>query len=132
MATLLDNLLDLSDFAWQRLRARLEGLTDAEYLWTPVQDSWTVRPGDDGSYVADWAPLPPEPSPFTSIAWRVTHLIDILQAERTATWFGQKPEPQDGAPGVPGTAADASRALEHAYDVWRRRLAAVSADSLGH
>ncbi|MFG1704239.1 hypothetical protein ACFLIM_13700 [Nonomuraea sp. M3C6] len=38
MATLLDNLLDLSDFAWQRLRTRLEGLTDEEYLWETATD----------------------------------------------------------------------------------------------
>ncbi|MEV1171556.1 DinB family protein [Nonomuraea sp. NPDC049784] len=130
MTTLLGNLVDLSDFAWQRLRNRLEGLTDEEYLWEPVSECWTVCRGEDGSYEADGARLPPEPPPFTTLAWRVTHLIDVLQAERTATWFGHRPSPQDGLPGVPGSAADALRALEHAYDVWRRRLAGLSEDDL--
>ncbi|MFB9629202.1 DinB family protein [Nonomuraea helvata] len=130
MATLLDNLVDLSDFAWQRLRNRLEGLTDEEYLWEPVPECWTIRPCADGSYEADGARLPPDPPPFTTVAWRVTHLIDVLQAERTATWFGHRPSPQDGPPGVPGAAADALRALEHAYAVWRGRLAGLSGDDL--
>ncbi|MCX4460088.1 hypothetical protein OG585_54530 (plasmid) [Streptomyces sp. NBC_01340] len=26
-----------------QLRARLEGLTDDEYFWSPVQDAWSVR-----------------------------------------------------------------------------------------
>ncbi|WP_138957448.1 hypothetical protein [Streptomyces sp. YIM 121038] len=27
-----------------QLRARLEGLTDDEYFWSPVPDAWSVRP----------------------------------------------------------------------------------------
>ncbi|QFY07545.1 hypothetical protein GBF35_13395 [Nonomuraea phyllanthi] len=130
MASLLDNLVDLSDFAWQRLRTRLDGLTDDEYLWEPVPECWTVRAGEGGAMTADGARLPPEPPPFTTIAWRVTHLIDVLQAERTATWFGQRPAPEDGVPGVPGVAAEALRALEHAYEVWRGRLAALGEGDL--
>ncbi|MGZ8745120.1 MAG: hypothetical protein ACXWXO_19570 [Nocardioides sp.] len=45
------SLIDQLDFHWQRLlRPRFEGLTDAEYLWEPVPESWTVRPrlGEEG------------------------------------------------------------------------------------
>lgn len=128
MTKLHQNLLDLSDFAWQRLRPRVEGLTDEEYFWEPVPDCWSVRKTADGSFQPDQHPIPPDPPPFTTLAWRITHIIDILQAERTATWFGHKPRPEDGDPPVPGSAAEAVSALDHAYEVWRRRLAALSQD----
>ncbi|MFC0625125.1 DinB family protein [Kribbella deserti] len=128
MTKLKENLLDLSDFAWQRLRPRVEGITDEEYFWEPFAGCWSVRKTPDGSFRADDDPIPPDPPPFTTLAWRITHIIDILQEERTATWFGHKPGADDGEPPVPGSAAEAVQALEHAYDVWRGRLAAVSQD----
>jgi hypothetical protein len=127
--TTTQSLLDLSDFAWQRLRDRLGGLTDEEYFWEPFDGCWTVRATDDG-FVADWDRIPPEPPPFTTLAWRVAHIVDVLQAERTATWFGQEPAADDGTPPVPGSVADAIDALDHAYAVWRRRLAALTQDDL--
>ncbi len=36
-----------------RLFARLEGLTDAEYLWEPVGNSLSIRPGDGGIFRVD-------------------------------------------------------------------------------
>jgi hypothetical protein len=127
MTTLLQNLLDLSDFAWQRLRARVDGLTDEEYFWEPFGDCWTIRK-IDGEYVADSSRIPPTPAPFTTPAWRITHIVDILQAERTATWFGL--EPTDEPPSVPGSAADALAALDRAYEIWRGRLASLSQEDL--
>ncbi|NIK59431.1 DinB family protein [Kribbella shirazensis] len=127
MTTLSQNLLDLSDFAWQRLRQRVEGLTDDEYLWEPFDGCWTVRKTDD-RYVADGSRIPPAPAPFTTLAWRITHIVDVLQAERTATWFGHTAT--DDKPGVPGSAAAALEALDHAYEIWRRRLAALSQQDL--
>ncbi|WP_432874478.1 DinB family protein [Kribbella sp. CA-245084] len=129
MTTLSQNLLDLSDFAWQRLRDRVQGLTDDEYFWEPFDGCWSVRKTEDG-YVPDGSRIPPEPAPFTTLAWRITHIVDILQEDRTATWFGSQVAPADGQPPVPGSAADALTALDHAYDVWRRRLAALSQDVL--
>jgi hypothetical protein len=33
------------EFHWNhQLRARLDGLTDDEYFWSPVPDTWSVRP----------------------------------------------------------------------------------------
>lgn len=129
MTTTLENLLDLSDFAWQRLRDRVAGLTDEEYFWEPFEGCWTVRKTDSG-FAADWAWIPPEPAPFTTLAWRITHIVDILQEDRTATWLGHQPADDDGQPPVPASAAEAVTALQHAYDVWRRRLAAFSQDDL--
>jgi hypothetical protein len=115
-----DDLLDLADFAHQRLRARLTGLTDEEYLWQPAPDCWTVRPAGDGTFRADGAALPPEPAPLTTIAWRLSHVIDLLAADRNATWLGRTPT---GAPaGTPGRAEDAIAQLEQAYASFRGHL----------
>ncbi|MFC6160397.1 DinB family protein [Kribbella jiaozuonensis] len=129
MTTLSQDLLDLSDFAWQRLRDRVEGLTDDEYLWEPFEGCWSIRKTETG-YVADGSPFAPEPAPFTTLAWRITHIVDILQEDRTATWFGHQPLAEDGQPPVPASAADALAALDHAYAVWRGRLAALSPEDL--
>jgi hypothetical protein len=129
MTTLQQNLLDLSDFAWQRLRDRIGGLTDEEYFWEPFDGCWTVRKTETG-YVPDGSPIPPTPAPFTTLAWRITHIVDMLQGERTATWFGHRPGADDGEPPVPAAAEAALKALDHAYGVWRSRLAALSQDDL--
>jgi len=124
---LSQNLLDLSDFAWQRLQTRMEGLTDDEYFWEPFADCWNVFKTADGSFQADRSESPPDPPPFTTLAWRITHItIDVLQAERTATWFGLQSSPADGPPPVPGSATEAVRALDNAYTIWRRRLSMLS------
>ena len=119
------HLLSLSDEAWRRLSTRVRGLTGAEYHWEPASGCWGVRRAADGTYATDFQRIPPDPAPLTTLAWRLVHLLDVLQAERTATWLGVAPDPDDGAPGVPGAAVEAVRALEHAYAVWRRRLAAA-------
>ncbi|MFK4085149.1 DinB family protein [Kribbella sp. NPDC020789] len=129
MTTTLENLLNLSDFAWERLRARVQGMTDGEYFWEPFDGCWSIRKTGDG-FVADGSVIPPEPAPFTTLAWRITHIVDILQEDRTATWFGHEVDPADGQPPVPESADAARRALSHAYDVWRRRLAALSPEDL--
>src|SRR5580765_7087506 len=82
-------LLDQVDSARGILRARLEGLTDEEYLWEPVPDCWSVRPrgqtrsaspAGTGEWVLDsfdYHARPrqePSPTPFTTIAWRLGHL----------------------------------------------------------
>jgi hypothetical protein len=129
MTTLSQNLLDLSDFAWQRLRDRVQGLTDDEYFWEPFDGCWSIRKTEAG-LVLERTQIPPEPAPFTTLAWRITHIVDILQEDRTATWFGNQPDPADGQPPVPASASGALAALDHAYDVWRRRLAALSQEVL--
>jgi hypothetical protein len=61
------------DDAWERLDHRLVGLTDDEYLWAPVADTWTVRPVA-GGWTADFADPDPDPAPVTTIAWRLWHI----------------------------------------------------------
>jgi hypothetical protein len=67
---------------WQasgdRLAHRLAGLTDAEFFWEPAPGGWTVRPhpARPGRWEIDYDWPPPEPPPFTTIAWRLVHLAN--------------------------------------------------------
>src|SRR3954470_2088058 len=114
-------LADLSDEAWRRIRARLDGLTDEEYFWEPAPGCWSIRQRADGSWTADW-PLPrPDPEPFTTIAWRLWHLIDMYGEDRAPKWLDVPAhgppigvDDPDAAP--PATAADAVALLERAHD----------------
>jgi hypothetical protein len=128
-------LIDLSDEAWRRIRARVDGLTDAEYFWEPAPGCWSIRQRPDGTWTADW-PLPrPDPEPFTTIAWRLWHLIDMYGEDRAPRWLDLPPQgppigtdDPDGAP--PGTAADAVALLERAHARWDAHLALVDDDRL--
>ena len=71
------DILAIFERARSRLFVRLEGLTDAEYLWEPVSDCISIRPGEDGVFrVATLIPepVPGVPDPVTSIAWRIWHI----------------------------------------------------------
>ncbi|HUF34126.1 MAG TPA: DinB family protein [Acidimicrobiales bacterium] len=129
------DLVDLSDFAWTRLRKRLEGLTDEEYLWEPAPGCWTIRQRPDGRWRADW-PLPsPEPAPFTTIAWRLWHLIDMYGEDRAPQWLDIAPQGpaigfDDPSGEPPATAAGALEMLEAAHARWDRHLAVAPEERL--
>lgn len=80
-------LVDLSDQVWKRTRARLEGLTDDEYFWEPAPGCWAVRKRDDGTWADDGALPPPDPEPFTTIAWRLWHVIDMYGENQAPEWL---------------------------------------------
>lgn len=107
-------LADQLDWHWQhQLRPRLEGLTDAEYFWEPVPGCWTLHP--DGSI--DFSYPPPQPEPFTTIAWRLAHVIVGVLAMRNHSHFGGPPADYQSWP----YARDARTALEQldtAYANW--------------
>ena len=129
-------LVALSDEAWRRIRTRLDALSDDEYFWEPAPGCWTIRQRADGSWMADW-PLPrPDPEPFTTIAWRLWHLIDCYGENRAPRWLGVPPQgtpigfdDPDGAP--PATAADAVALLEQAHARWDAHLDLATNESLG-
>jgi hypothetical protein len=122
-------LVKLSDEAFERIRARLDGLTDEEYLWEPAPGSWTIRPRSDGTWVADSVLPGPEPAPFTTLAWRLWHLIDMYGEDRAPRWLGVPPQGPaiglDGEGGAPPTAAAAVDLLERAHGRWDAHLALV-------
>ena len=119
-------LLDQIDRHWQgQLRPRLEGLSDAEYFAEPVP-GWNIRPrgtgtapvqAGTGDFTIDFAFPPPEPAPFTTIAWRLGHVIVGVLAMRNANHFGREPTDYQSFP-YAGTAAQALAQLDAEYASW--------------
>lgn len=119
------DMLKTAEFAYQRLHGRLRGLTDEEYLWEPAPGCWSIRPADDGTWKPDGSPIPVKPAPLTTIAWRLDHLIFVLEGERNATWLGATPVGTLGRAGAPKTADEAIDQLERAYDLFSRNMRAA-------
>lgn len=124
------DIIGLSDYAYQRTRNRLAGLTDDEYFWEPVPGCWTIRRTDSGAYRADYADRPATP-PFTTIAWRLWHLIECYGGKRNPEWLGvERPaggfERDDPAP---ATAAEAIAVLDRAHAFWQDLLQELPAAS---
>ncbi|RAV17060.1 DinB family protein [Mycolicibacterium sp. GF69] len=121
-----DELAEQADFHWTHsLRPRFEGLTDDEYFWQPVPDGWTVHP--DGSI--DFAYPAPEPAPFTTIAWRLAHVIVGVFAMRNHSHFGAPPADYQSWP-YARDAATALRQLDEQYGTWIDGVRALSDDEL--
>jgi hypothetical protein len=121
--------VDQLDFYWNvHLWPRLEGLTDEEYFWEPVDGTWSVRPNADGVLVLDGLDVPgePDPPPVTTIAWRLVHVAVGVFHARASTFFGDGSVPDDAdmfdprhrPAELPGTAADALALLERSYRWW--------------
>jgi len=114
------------DFHWTHsLRPRLEGLTDDEYFWQPVPNCWTVH--SDGG--VDFAFPPPEPAPFTTIAWRLAHVIVGVFAMRNHCHFGA-PEASYVTWQYATDAATALHQLDDQYGVWIDGVRGLSGDDL--
>ncbi|MFD8953086.1 DinB family protein [Streptomyces xanthophaeus] len=154
-------LLEQFDFACERLVGRLAGpamdsgdgtqtrvgpMTDEEYLWEPVPGCWTVRRRTDGpgpratllAGAGDWgrdaAAYPhPWPPPFTTLAWRLSHISEMvtLRADHTA---GRHALTRDDHV-VRGDAAGAVAAFEEGAAAWREALLGVddaALDTVGY
>ncbi|MDF6022867.1 DinB family protein [Streptomyces sp. JH34] len=141
-------LLDQFDLSCERLGNRLAGpfvdsgngtdvavpaLTDEEYLWEPVPDCWSVRPRGAGpgphatfltgagGWGRDTAPFPhPSPPPFTTLAWRLSHLSEMLalRADHTAGGHGMTRDDYR----VAGDAAEALADFGASAAAWRAAL----------
>lgn len=132
------SLIGQLEFYWEaHLRPRLEGLTDEEYLWEPVEQCWSLRPAGDGRWRMDGEPPPPEPGPFTTIAWRMNHIAIGVFESRYRAFFGGE-GPTMWAPGerifaageLPGGATDAIAYLASAYSRWRDAIAGLTEEQL--
>ncbi|HZD05081.1 MAG TPA: DinB family protein, partial [Longimicrobiales bacterium] len=132
-------LIDQLDWHWQnQLRPRLDGLTDDEYLWEPVQGCWSIRPRGEavsadprgaGDYVIDWEHPAPDPSPVTTIAWRIGHISIPVLGARAANHFGRggvSAATTDWSP----RAVDGLALLDHHYDQWTQGLRSLSLEGL--
>lgn len=123
------DMVDLVDYAFSRLRSRLEGLSDEEYLWEPVPDCWTLHPDGAGRMEGDWV-TPVWAPPFTTLGWRLGHVINCLLDPRYSSWLGL-PARGPGPGSLPPTAALALEELERAFAVTRGHIEALSDASLG-
>ena len=124
------------EFYWEtHLWPRLAGLSDDEYLWEPAPGGWTVREIETGRWVADSAPVPEgEPSPVTTIAWRMSHITVGCFATRASTFFGDGTVASDAdmfdqrhqPASLPGTAEAALTYLRDSYAWWHDGIAGMS------
>jgi hypothetical protein len=132
-------LTEQLEWHWRnQLRPRLDGLTDAEYLWEPAPGAWSLRPRDQastplaagaGDVVADFAYPEPDPAPITTIAWRLAHVSIGVLGTRAANHFG------DG--GVeyattdwPLDAAGGLALLDGWYEAWISGVRSLGPDDL--
>ncbi|MFF8600904.1 DinB family protein [Streptomyces sp. NPDC015232] len=145
-------LVEQFDFTRDRLLNRLRGplmdsgngtevpvtpLTDEEYRWEPVADCWSVRRKADGpgaratvlvgtgEWGRDSTPPPhPVPAPFTTIAWRLSHLVEMFTV-RTDHTAGGRTLTRDDVP-CRGDAASAVADLERSMAGWHGMLLGLS------
>jgi DinB family protein len=129
----LEDLVGLSDFAWERLRDRLAGVTEDEYRWEPVAKCWTVRATGDGTFAADGHMgtyrSDGEVELFTTLPWRLHHLTVVLGEDRNGRWL-RVPDAPTAVIEPAGTAADAVARLADAHAAWRGVLTKVSEAAL--
>ncbi|GLY03802.1 hypothetical protein Acsp01_41810 [Actinoplanes sp. NBRC 101535] len=121
-----------------QIRPRLEGLTDDEYFWSPVPDAWSVRPrgtstapvqGGSGDVTIDFAFPTPEPAPFTTIAWRLGHVIVGVLAMRNAAHFGAPPASYETFR-YAESAAEAMAQLDEQLETWLDGVRGLGEDGL--
>lgn len=114
-------LWDQVDYYWRvMLRPRLEGLSDQEYLWEPVEGCASIRPGPNGKLIFEGAPDGADPPPFTTIAWRMSHIAASM-ATRNSYFFGDGSLRQENID-WPGTARSGISFLEDAYSAWSNSI----------
>ena len=122
-----ETLVEQADWHWKnQLRARFEGLTDDEYFWEPVPGAWNVHrrgegsteiQGGTGAMTIDWAYPAPEPTPVTTIAWRLAHIVVGVLGARAHHHFGA-PEADYFTFDYAATADQALAQLDSAYAAW--------------
>ena len=130
MDALRQAVFGLLDYTWGRIRDRMDGLDDDEYLWRPVTPSWSVvRVGDE--YQVERQVPPPDATPITTIAWLTWHLGAECLDGYTERFFGGGTRALDLAPRewFP-TAAEALDALDAQWPVFRERYGSLGDDVL--
>jgi hypothetical protein len=118
------HLIALSEKAYNRFRPRLDGLDDDEYLWEPAPLAWSVRETAAGLRF-DFGLLPVAPAPITTIAWRLTHVIDLLREDRCWRVLGVEPAADADEVWITTSAIEALELFERAFATWRGYLDAT-------
>jgi hypothetical protein len=132
-------LRDQLAWHWSNLvRPRLDGLTDDEYFWEPVPGCWSVRPRGSGgapvragagAMTIDFAMPQPDPPPFTTIAWRLGHVIVGVLAMRNAGHFGRA-RTDYASFEYAATASEALDQLDAEYATWLAGVESLGEDGL--
>jgi hypothetical protein len=138
-------LIDQIEFHMREfLRPRLEGLSDEEYFFDPSGDGeiWTVHPrtpdgqtpptsiqGGSGELVIDFEFSEPDPAPFTTIAWRLGHVIVGVLAVRSHAHFGGPPADYMSWE-YAATAEEALAQLDREYARWIEGVRSWDAEDL--
>jgi hypothetical protein len=123
-------LLDQADFMWNNhFLPRIEGLSDEEYFWEPVEGCWNVFRNDEGAWAVPWGYPQPDPPPFTTIGWRLVHIAIPVFGQRASNHFGDGTYSLQTAE-IPGSAADAIALVSEQYGRWRDGVAALGNDGL--
>jgi hypothetical protein len=127
------------EFYWDvHLRPRLDGLTDEEYFWEPVDGCWSLRRDAEGGWRLDQGRPEPDPPPVTTIAWRLVHIGATCLANRASAFFGDPQVPEDAdmfdprrvPADLPGAADEAVAFLERSYRRWRDGIAGLDDEGL--
>jgi hypothetical protein len=131
---------DQLGFYWDfSLWPRLQGLTDEEYFWEPVDGAWSVRPNADGVLELEGPEVEePNPPPFTTIAWRVMHIAVGVFHTRASTFFGDGSVPAEATmfdprhrpAALPGSAEEGLALLRHAYEWWHNGVLSLDEKAL--
>jgi hypothetical protein len=134
-----DQLLEQLTWHWDHhLRPHLDGLTDDEYFWEPAEGCWSIRRRGEshapiaigtGDFIAEFAMPEPDPAPFTTIAWRIGHVIVGIFGARNANHFGGPPIDYATAEWA-GDAKTALAQLDAGYEAWIKGVAGLDADGL--
>lgn len=132
-------LRDQLNWHWtNQLRDRLDGLTDDEYFWEPAPGCWNVRKRGSGAapvqagsgpMTIDFAMPVPDPPPFTTIAWRLGHVIVGVLAMRNAAHFGRAATDYHSFE-YAATAAEALAQLDAEYATWLTGVEALGETGL--
>ncbi|RSM69846.1 DinB family protein [Kibdelosporangium aridum] len=124
-----DQLLSQLEFYWDTsLWPRIQGLTDEEYFWEPVENTWSIREQPDGSFMADWQFPEPVPPPVTTIAWRLAHIAIGCFGLRASAHFGDGSLTLESAP-WPGNAETALALLQDTYEAWHDGVKTVDLEA---
>jgi DinB superfamily len=130
-------LLDQFASSCELSKARLDGMTDDEYLWKPTPGSLSIRPAAEvgtsalgrGDWRLEWPRPEPEPAPMRTMAWLLGHLYDGFLGRYEWTFGARRADPRTLATFTP-SAAEALARLWELLDRWKDAVAGLTDEQL--
>jgi hypothetical protein len=114
--------------SWDNLQRLLAGISDQEFFWEPVPNCWRIYQAEHGTWMYDYQIPQPQPSPLTTIGWRLVHIASCkIMYYEYAFGPGKLTFPELV---IPHTAADAVRWLEHGHTLLTTALAQCTDSTL--